>query len=165
MDNVLRGLSADERELWQLMLAASRRIGSALEESLQDETGHQRISSADFAVLAALAEADSGEMRLRDLCAALQWDRSRTSHHATRMANRGLIRKKPSPADARGVVVGVTGEGVRRLQAAAPKYLEALRRSVFDHLDPAAAGHLEAFLRGVVGAEGVGQFPGQTARG
>ena len=110
-----RWLNDDEQELWRLMLAASRKISRVIDDTLQAESD---LSSSEFAVLVSLSEAENHSLRLRDLCAVLDWDRSRTSHQVTRMEKRGLVTKAKSPGDARGVLVCLTDEGMRRLEAA-----------------------------------------------
>lgn len=147
-----RWLNEDEQELWRLMLAASRKISRVIDDTLQAESD---LSSSELAVLVSLSEAEDHSLRLRDLCAALDWDRSRTSHQVTRMAKRELVTKAKSPGDARGVLVCLTDEGMRRLEAAAPEHVESVRRVVFDHLDPESVAPLREFFRGVLAVTNV----------
>ncbi|MCG7278145.1 MarR family winged helix-turn-helix transcriptional regulator [Corynebacterium imitans] len=147
-----RWLNDDEQELWRLMLAASRKISRVIDDTLQAESD---LSSSEFAVLVSLSEAENHSLRLRDLCAVLDWDRSRTSHQVTRMEKRGLVTKAKSPGDARGVLVCLTDEGMRRLEAAAPEHVESVRRLVFDHMDPETAAPLRAFFTSVLGVTNV----------
>ena len=69
------------------------------------------------------------------------------------MAKRGLVSKQKSPGDARGVLVTLTDDGLRRLEAAAPGHVESVRRLVFDHLDPNDIPTLTKFFQGVLGAQ------------
>lgn len=139
------------------MLAASRKIERAMDETLQ--LGSE-LSTSEFAVLVSLSEAEGQCLRLRDLCSALDWDRSRTSHQITRMARRGLVDKHKSEGDARGVIVSLTPDGMERLEKAAPPHVEAVRRVAFDHMTPEQAKGLRAYLGQVMevsnvpGAEG-----------
>lgn len=147
MSDTPRWLTDDEQELWRQMLAAARTVTVSLSASLQEDSG---LSSADYAVLVSLSEADGGAVRLRDMCTALQWDRSRASHQVTRMQSRGLVSKEPAPGDARGILISITEEGQRRIAAAAPGHVDTVRRLVFDHLDPDAVPAIERFLAGVL---------------
>ena len=72
------------------MLTASRKVDRAMDETLQAGSD---LSTSEFSVLVELSEAEDCALRLRDLCARLDWDRSRTSHQITRMERRGLVTK------------------------------------------------------------------------
>lgn len=155
-----RWLNDDEQELWRLMLAASRKVSRAMDDTLQAGSD---LSTSEFSVLVELSEADDCALRLRDLCAHLDWDRSRTSHQITRMERRGLVTKHKSEGDARGVVVRLTDEGRRRLASAAPEHVESVRRVIFDHMDPAVAPVLKSYFEGLLEVDNVPGSPGFQA--
>lgn len=141
------------------MLAANRKITRVMDETLQ--VGSE-LSSSEYSVLVSLSEAEDHSLRLRDLCAGLDWDRSRTSHQITRMERRGLVSKRKSEGDARGVIVTITDEGGKRLKLAAPEHVESIRRVIFDHMDPADRPVLTRFLEGVLAVDNVPGAPGFT---
>ncbi|MBZ8177054.1 MarR family transcriptional regulator [Corynebacterium poyangense] len=126
-----RWLNDEEQQLWRLLLSAVRKMTRCMDVTLQEESG---ISASEFAVLVNLSESGPEGMRLRDLCRGLDWDRSRTSHQITRMERRGLVDKTRCEGDARGVLVTITGDGIRRLEQAAPEHVESVRRLLFDNL-------------------------------
>lgn len=159
MASEVRWLNDDEQEFWRAMLAASRKITRGIEETL---LAGSDLSSSEFAVLVSLSEAEERQLRLRDLCLNLNWDRSRTSHQITRMERRGLVQKRKSPGDARGVVVALTDEGLRRLEQAAPEHVESVRRLVFDHMRPEDAEHIQRWMEGVQKVDNVPGTPGFT---
>src|SRR5699024_8614167 len=113
MNEQPRWLEDDEQELWQLILAATRKLDRGMENTLQ---AGGELSMPEFAVWASLSDAQDSQMRLRELCNFLEWDRSRPSHQVTRMERRGLVTKCESAVDARGVIVKLTDEGARRLE-------------------------------------------------
>ncbi|WP_115684844.1 MarR family winged helix-turn-helix transcriptional regulator [Corynebacterium senegalense] len=154
-----RWLNDDEQALWRALLAAQRKVNRAIDETLQFGSD---LSAPEFAVLVSLSEAEDHKTRLRDLCASLNWDRSRTSHQVSRMERRGLVSKCKSPGDARGVLVCLTEEGMSRLEQAAPEHVESVRRLIFDHLDPADVPALTRFLQGI---EDVDNVPGAAGFG
>ncbi len=154
-----RWLNEEEQALWRLMLAASRKIDRVVDETLQ---AGSELSTSEYSVLVSLSEAEDNSLRLRDLCTGLDWDRSRTSHQITRMERRGLVTKRKSEGDARGVIVTITPEGQERLDLAAPEHVESIRRVIFDHLDPADRGALTRFAEGVLGVDNVPGAPGFT---
>lgn len=63
---------------------------------------HSGVSLADFEVLVALTDRPDVQVRVRELAEALQWEKSRLSHHLARMERRGLIEREHCPDDARG---------------------------------------------------------------
>jgi DNA-binding MarR family transcriptional regulator len=75
-------------------------------------------------------------MRVLELAEALQWEKSRLSHHLARMERRGLIERQDCPDDARGAFVALTDEGRRAIERAAPAHVETVRTLVFDGLEP-----------------------------
>lgn len=143
-----RGLTDDEQQLWALVSSAWGKVQRTIDEALQ--TGSD-LSSAEFAVLSILSSCDDQAMRLRELCHALDWNRSRVSHQVTRMQRRGLVAKDPSPGDGRGVVVSATEDGVKRVEAAAPEHAEVVRRVVLDPLNgDGATEALETMCRTIL---------------
>lgn len=159
MSTTPRWLNEEEQGVWRLMLAASRKIDRSLDETLQ--LG-QNLSSSEFSVLVSLSEAPEEQLRLRDLCSDLDWDRSRTSHQVTRMERRGLVAKCKSEGDARGVIVSLTDEGRSRLQHAAPEHVENVRRLIFDHLSPAQMQGLRTVMEQIMAVDNVPGAEGYT---
>lgn len=127
-----RWLNQEEQQFWRLLIKAKVKLDRALDHTLQQSEG---LSSTEFAVLVTLSEAPEHSLRLKDLCCTLDWDRSRASHQITRMQRRGFVEKLKCDGDARGVVVSLCDEGLRRLEQAAPDHVEVVRRIVFDDLD------------------------------
>ena len=101
---------------------------------LQRETG---LSEADYEVLVNLSEAPGGRLRPTDLGGATRWEKSRISHHVTRMEARGLVRRMPCPTDTRGALVVMTPAGRRAIERAAPRHVEHVREAFIDVLTPA----------------------------
>ncbi|QPK84000.1 winged helix-turn-helix transcriptional regulator [Corynebacterium qintianiae] len=151
-----RWLNDNEQALWRLMLAASRKVNRVVDETLQ---AGSNLSASEFAVLVTLSEAEGNELRLRDLCAGLDWDRSRTSHQVTRMEKRGLLTKCKSPGDARGVLVQLTEDGMSRVTQSAPDHVESVRRVVFDHMVPEDVPALRRFFAGIMEVDNVPGIP------
>ena len=152
-----RWLNEEEQELWRLLLGAIRKINRGMEETLM--SGGE-VSASEFAVLVTLSEQKDHQMRLRELCAELDWDRSRTSHQVTRMEKRGLVTKCKSVGDARGVVVKITDDGFTRLERAVPEHVESVRRLVFDHLSEEDVPSLVNFFKGVLAVKNVPGYEG-----
>ncbi|MFB9743283.1 MarR family winged helix-turn-helix transcriptional regulator [Pseudonocardia sulfidoxydans] len=129
-----RWLDAREQRAWRGYVAMQAQLNAELHRRLQAESG---LSLADFDVLVALTDRATERMRVLELAEALQWEKSRLSHHLSRMQKRGLIEREDCPDDARGAFVLLSAEGRRAIDAAAPPHVEAVRELVFDGLDDA----------------------------
>lgn len=125
-------LTAHEETVWRRWLAVSSRIPAALSSQLQSDSG---LSLQDYDVLVMLNDSESSSCRITELAGLLDWERSRMSHHLTRMEKRGLIARSAAPDDGRAQLAQLTEAGRQALAAAAPGHLGAVRRSFFDALD------------------------------
>jgi len=148
-----RWLSDTEQESWKTFQLMQMQLNAALNRQLARDSG---ISLADYSVLVALTEERDGRMRAYELGGALGWEKSRLSHHVTRMANRGLVDRDGCPSDRRGAYVVVTEKGREAIRAAAPGHVDAVRARFVDLL---TAEQLEAMgtIAGVVLRELAGE--------
>jgi DNA-binding MarR family transcriptional regulator len=127
-----RWLDDREQRAWRGYLAMQGRLQAHLNRRLQADSG---LSLADFEVLVALTDVPDGRVRVRELAEAVQWEKSRLSHHLARMERRGLIERQDCEDDARGAFVVLTPEGRRAIEQAAPPHVETVRSAMFDGLD------------------------------
>lgn len=67
-------------------------------------------------MLVRLSETDGGDMRVVALAEHMGWERSRLSHHLTRMEKRGLIERRVCCSDGRGAIIHLTDQGTAALQ-------------------------------------------------
>jgi DNA-binding MarR family transcriptional regulator len=123
----------DEREahLWRTWLRLNQELPSVLEDQINRDGG---LSGSDYAVLVPLSESPDGMLRARELGRAILWDRSRLSHHVSRMEKRGLVVREECAEDGRGAMVRMTDAGLAAIEAAAPGHVAATRRHFFDLL-------------------------------
>jgi DNA-binding MarR family transcriptional regulator len=123
----------DEREarLWRTWLRLNQELPSVLEEQITRDGG---LSGADYAVLVPLSESPDGMLRARELGREILWDRSRLSHHVSRMERRGLVAREECAEDGRGAMVRITDAGRAAIEGAAPGHVAATRRYFFDLL-------------------------------
>lgn len=134
-------LPAATQQVWRRWMRLQVLLPAELHRQLQEDAG---LSLSDFAVLVHLTDSPEGRVRVTDLAHGLQWERSRVSHHVTRMERRGLVGRQECRQDGRGAWVVVTGEGRTAIQQAAPGHVAAVRRLVFD---PLTEDELEVFGR------------------
>lgn len=124
-----RWLDDREQAVWQSYLHVNQQLFATLEDQLLREAG---LSAADYQVLHPLSESPGGVLRARELGIEIGWDRSRLSHHITRMEKRGLVVREECIEDGRGLNVRLTDTGREAIEAAAPQHVESVRRYFFD---------------------------------
>lgn len=120
-------LDDDEQQAWRSYLQMHRTLKAHLERHLQREFG---LSGSDFEILVNLSESESGRMRAFELSRATQWEKSRLSHHLTRMEKRGLIRKEA--CDSRYPEIVITEEGLAAIKESAPVQAALVRQFFVD---------------------------------
>lgn len=126
----------DEREelAWRALVRMQAHLTSELARRLAAESS---LSYPDYEVLVALTDQHDGHVRLFQLAEDLGWEKSRLSHHITRMVERGLVAKERCPHDGRGYVLAVTDDGRATIAAAAPGHAAAVRELFINRLTPA----------------------------
>jgi DNA-binding MarR family transcriptional regulator len=133
MSSDIRWLTAEEEHVWRRWLTLNARLSATLQRELQDDAG---LSMPDFEVLVHLTDSPEGRMRVTDLARLLQWERSRVSHHVTRMESRRLVKRVECAEDGRGAFIVITPQGRAAIGQAAPGHVNTVRRLVFDVLSP-----------------------------
>jgi DNA-binding MarR family transcriptional regulator len=112
------------------------------------------LSLSDYDVLNALRYAPGGRMRITALAARIGWERSRLSHHARRLENRGLVECRLAPSDRRATEVTLTDQGWDQITFASRGHIDLVRQLFFDGLpdellDPLATG-LESVYNNII---------------
>ncbi len=125
-------LSAQEEHLWRAWTQLNVELSATLQREMQNDA---KLSLSDYEVLVHLTDSPEGRVRVSDLARLLQWERSRVSHHLTRMERRGLVERRECAEDGRGAFIAVTKAGRTANEQAAPGHVAAVRRLVFDALD------------------------------
>ncbi|WP_031067481.1 MarR family winged helix-turn-helix transcriptional regulator [Streptomyces sp. NRRL WC-3742] len=149
-DETTPWLTADEERAWR----AFRRMVAAVQAGTVRDLGAVGLSEPDYEVLSTLSERPGRTSSLHEQAAKMDWSRSRLSRHATRMEERGLLRREPDPTDGRGCLLVLTDHGFDTLAAAAPAHVASVRRHFVDRLTPEDLAALEAIARKVEGPEG-----------
>src|SRR3954453_1603243 len=146
-------LPADSERLWRRWLRLNALLPAALHRELQADAD---LSLPDFDVLVQLTDSAEGPVRVSALARGLHWERSRVSHHVTRMERRGLVAREECRDDGRGAFVVLTPEGRAAIEQAAPAHVATVRQLVFDALTPheaeVMAGVVEKVLARLEGA-------------
>jgi DNA-binding MarR family transcriptional regulator len=126
-----RWLDAREQRAWRAYLAMNARLTARLHRQMQADSG---LSLADFEVLVCLTDHADARVRIVELARFLQWEKSRLSHHLTRMQRRGLVSREGCPEDARGAFVVLTAEGRQAIERAAPRHVDTVREVFLDRI-------------------------------
>jgi len=128
-----RWLTAEEQRVWRRWMTLNAQLSATLQRELQDDAG---LSTQDYEVLVHLTDTPEGRTRVTDLARLMQWERSRVSHHVTRMERRRLVQRLECAEDGRGAFVVITPQGRAAIEQAAPGHVNTVRRLVFDVLSP-----------------------------
>jgi DNA-binding MarR family transcriptional regulator len=134
-------LDPAEQRAWRGFIDTYTHLMAVLGKELAEESG---MSAQDYAVLVALSEHSEGTMRAFELGHELAWEKSRLSHHISRMVDRQLVKREGCPTDKRGAFIAITQKGRKAIEAAAPGHVSAVRRYFIDRLTPR---ELEALAR------------------
>lgn len=140
-------LSDQQLRAWRGWMALTTQLPAALHRQLQADSG---LSLPDFEVLVHLTDTPDERLRVTDLARALNWDRSRVSHHIKRMAGRGLVTREECDNDGRAAYVVLSAAGRTAIERAAPGHARKVREVVFDHLTPEELAALESITTKVL---------------
>jgi DNA-binding MarR family transcriptional regulator len=124
-------LDPTEQRAWRGFIDTYTHLMAVLGKELAEETG---LSTQDYAVLVALSEHPDHTMRSFELGDELAWEKSRLSHHLSRMVYRELVSRRDCPTDKRGAFIGITQKGRKAIKAAAPGHVSSVRRYFIDQL-------------------------------
>ena len=140
-------LDGDELAAWRSFVEMRHLLERHLVRHLQREFG---LSDSDFEILVNLSEAPGGRMRAFELGKATQWEKSRMSHHLSRMEKRGLVRRETS--DVRYPDVVLTEEGRAAIASSAPANAARVRELFVDVVGPERLAVLRAASDDVIAA-------------
>ena len=125
----MTALSKPDRDLWRSFRRSYEQVSLTIERDLLAAT---QLSGADHGVLSRLAETGSAGMRQQELANAMRWDRTRLSHHLTRMEQRQLLTR--SRNEKGGTFVAITPQGDAARTAADPIHDQAVMKHFISRL-------------------------------
>jgi DNA-binding MarR family transcriptional regulator len=149
VDSRTRWLTAEEQHAWRAFLTATQTLFSAIEAQLQRESG---IPHGYYEILVRLSEAPDRALRMSQLAEASASSKSRLSHAVARLEERGWVERLDCPTDRRGQIARLTDAGYAALDAAAPRHVEHVRKSIFDLLSAEQVGQLTAISEAIIAA-------------
>jgi DNA-binding MarR family transcriptional regulator len=132
---------------WRALLQAHATLMRQLDTDLREHTG---LRLADFDVLAQLAAAADGELRMTALAARTLLSRSGLTRRVARLVDEGLVRRANTTEDGRGVVVALTAAGLARVTETVPVHLRGVSELFVERLDDQELAVLETALSKVI---------------
>ncbi|RMB82321.1 MarR family winged helix-turn-helix transcriptional regulator [Streptomyces shenzhenensis] len=123
----------EQLRVWRDYIETAEVLRSLIGSRLQADSG---LSSADYAVLLALSEADGRTLRSSELAELIGWERSRLSHHLGRMEKRELIHRSACAGDSRGAEVALSEAGATAFRSSSVPHLRAIREIFIDAFSP-----------------------------
>ena len=147
MSNATDWLDDRQQCAWRRFVALQRRLPAQLGRHLQRDSG---LSPADYEILVHLSESARGRMRAFEIGQATQWEKSRLSHHLTRMAQRGLVEREACSADTRYADIVLTEAGRDAIDRAAALHVAHVRRYFIDALTPEQLDALDGICDAVL---------------
>ena len=125
------GLSARELQTWRTFLGVSTLLNHQVEQQLKDKAG---LSHPQYEVLARLANAPDGELRMTELAGVALTSKSGLSYQVTQLEKAGLVRRRPCATDDRGIIAGLTEAGWAKLRETATDHRGLVRELFVDAL-------------------------------
>ena len=122
-------LTRDEELAWRSVASLVHTLRWALECQLERDSG---LSFIEYHTLARLSEEPERRLRMSDLATLTNASLSRLSHLITRLDKRGYVRRQPDATDGRYTIAVLTNAGYKKLVAAAPAHVAAVRELVID---------------------------------
>ena len=126
-------MTSRELAVWRSLIDTTEDLRRLLAAQLAHDSN---LSPGDYQVLLALSEAEGRRLRSSELATAIDWERSRLSHHLGRMQRRGLIERVDCATDNRGAEVVLTDEGAHTFRGATTPHLRAIKTHFADALTP-----------------------------
>jgi DNA-binding MarR family transcriptional regulator len=126
-------LSDEEQRTWRGLVSLILELQSEQEHALVDAHG---ITEGEYGVLVSLSEAEERRLRMCDLAGILHLSPSGLTRRIDGLAKQGFVTREASSCDRRAMYAVLTDAGMEKLASAAPTHVEAVRRSLIDHLTP-----------------------------
>ena len=126
-------MTSRELAVWRSLIDTTEDLRRLLAAQLARDSN---LSPGDYQVLLALSEAEGRRLRSSELATAIDWERSRLSHHLGRMQRRGLIERVDCATDSRGAEVLLTEEGAHTFRGATTPHMRAIKAHFADALTP-----------------------------
>ena len=131
--NGVRWLSDAEQASWRAILRGTRLLERALDDAL-DEPG---LQLSEYEIISMLSESANHRLRMSELAAMVVQSRSRLTHTAKRLEDRGWVTREQCADDKRGVELVLTSGGLAAVRDISRVHVESVRDNLVDIMTPA----------------------------
>lgn len=128
------GLSVKQFRAWRSFHKLRSQLIPHMTKKIYKNTG---LSPAEYVLLVALLESPTGALHSSEISDELDWEKSRISHQAKRMEERGLVTRFTCESDARSCVIEITPSGRKYMKEALPIQFQDVKHCFADLLSPA----------------------------
>ncbi len=143
-------LSGRELAAWRAFLRAHATLLGTLERELEAQ---RCMPIAFYDVLAQLAEADGGRLRMRELAEAVLLSRSGLTRLVDRMERAGYVSRERCTDDRRGAFAMITSAGRKALRQASPVHARGVAEHFARHLSREETDVLAGAMERLVDAQ------------
>ena len=143
-----RWLCPAEQRAWRAYLESTKVLFDALDRRLQRDAD---MPHAYYEILVRLSEAPERSLRMSELADLTLSSRSRLSHAAARLEEKGWIVRASCATDRRGQIATLTEAGYAALVAAAPGHVQSVRDLMIDQLNAAQLEQLTTIGETIIG--------------
>lgn len=123
-------LDEEEQGVWRDYLRGSRLLESALDHDLMAHG----LQLSEYEILSMLSEQTDRRLRMSVIADLVVQSRSRLTHTAGRLENRGWVRREACAGDKRGVELVLTDTGFAEITRMAPTHVGSVRGHLLEHL-------------------------------
>ncbi len=127
-------LDGDDLATWASLATVLEWLPPALDAPLLREF---ELTHFEYGILYALASSEGRQLRMSVLAGYANSTISRLSRAVSRLQSRGLVERRPDPADGRSMLVVLTEAGARLFERATPVHTASVRHLVLDVLTAA----------------------------
>jgi len=128
-------------------------LADAVSDRLEAEAG---IPLAWYEVLAALADAPEGALRMQDLGQSMWLSKSGLTRLCDRLDEAGYLSRQSCPTDRRGTFAVITDAGRAKVRDARPVFARASEDLFLQHLSARERDALHSAMNKIIGANGAG---------
>jgi len=134
------GLSVKQFKAWRSFHKLRSQLLPYMSKKIYKNTG---LTPAEYFLLVTLLESPNGALHSSQIAENLDWEKSRISHQAKRMEERGLVSRYTCESDARSCVIEITSTGRGYMKQALPIQFKDVKHCFADLL---TQGQLDALI-------------------
>ena len=149
----VRWLSDEEQASWRAVLRSTR----LLERTLDDALDAPGLQLSEYKIISMLSESANHRLRMSELASMVVQSRSRLTHTAKRLEDRGWVTREQCANDKRGVELVLTSGGLAAVREISAVHVESVRENLVDIMTPEqfqAIGDAMAIVRDHLDPEG-----------